>query len=553
VAVGFRGVDVFQSFLEEFSMINASFSRLASMSLKSVQCAALATGLLALWPVAALAQQTLIVAAPQTPTGFDGDIPKVATRQMIVQANESLVRYKHVKGADGRTSLDPSEFEPNLAESWTVSPDEKTYVFKLRRGVKSAWGNEMTADDILWSFERAWQFKHTSFFLYNLIGLQSFKKTGDYEITLELKNPSKILLPMLTMYFPVLHDKKEVLKHATTDDPWGLKYIDQNLVGFGAYTVDSIKPGEQVVLKANPNYFRGKPFYDRVIYREVPSLANRVALLKTGQVQWVEDLPLKQVVDLKKDRSIKVESVVGTQPATLRMNLSIKPYDDKRIREAIVLATDYDAMNSAVFEGLGTPVTSIIPPIVPGHVDAFVRPKRDIARAKQLLAEAGYPKGIDLELVYAGTYWWMEPVSIQFKSQLADAGIRVDARRIPDPEFINRGLVPLRNMPLFPAGDATFVLDPVFTALIFGFSQGTANRNSYSNPEFNKLVTDALVETDNGKRLDMMKRAQQIHAQDNNWIMLFYPGVHQAMNRCVNGWIWNPDDWPRFADLRCDK
>ena len=504
-------------------------------------------------PVTVHAQQTLIVAAPQTPTGFDGDIPKVATRQMIVQANEGLVRYKRVKAADGKVTLDASEIEPNLADSWTVSTDGKTYVFKLRRGVKSPWGNEMTADDIVWSFERAWQIKRTSYFLYNLIGLTGFKKTGDYEVTLELKSPSKILLPMLTMYFPTLHDKKEVLKNATAEDPWGLKYIDQNLVGFGAYSVESVKPGEQVVLKANPNYFRGKPYYDRVIYREVPSVANRVALLKTGQVQWIEDIPLKQIADLKKDKSIKVESVIGTQPATVRMNPGIKPFDDKRVREAMVLATNFDAMNSAVFESLGVPVTSIVPPTVPGHIDAFTRPKRDLVRAKQLLAEAGFPNGVDVPLLYAGTYWWMEPSAIQLKSQLAEAGIRVNLNRIPDPEFVNRGLVQNRDMALFPAGDATFVLDPVFTAWIFGLSSGVSNRNHFKNADFDKLITDALTETDNGKRVDMMKKAQTIHAQDNSWLMLYYPGVHQAMANCVNGWIWNPDDWPRFADLRCDK
>jgi peptide/nickel transport system substrate-binding protein len=512
-----------------------------------------ASALSALSPVASHAQQTLIVAAPQTPTGFDGDIAKVATRQMIVQTNESLVRYKRVRGSDGKTTLDATDFEPNLAESWAISADGKSYVFKLRRGVKSAWGNEMTADDVLWGFERAWQIKRTSFFLYNLIGLSGFKKTGDYEITLELKSPTKMLLPMLTMYFPGLHDKKEVLKHATPEDPWGLKYIDQNLVGFGAYTVESLKPGEQVVLKANPNYFRGKPFYDRVIYREVPSVANRVALLRTGQVQWVEDMPLKQIADLKKDRTLKVESVVGTQPATVRMNLAMKPFDDKRVREAMILATDFEAMNAAVFEGLGIPVTSIVPPSVPGHVDAFTRPKRDIARAKALLAEAGFPNGIDLPLLYAGTYWWMEPVSIQLKSQLLEAGIRVNATRIPDPEFVNRGLIPKRDMPFFPAGDATFVLDPVFTTLIFGHSKGTANRNFYNNSEFDKFVSDAVVEANDAKRMDLMKKAQTLHAQENSWIMLYYPGVHQAMNGCINGWIWNPDDWPRFADLRCDK
>ena len=513
--------------------------------------AASVLGLFALAP--ATAQQTLVVAAPQTPTGFDGDIPKVATRQMIVQANESLVRFKRVTGADGRIALDPSNIEPNLAESWTVSPDGKTYVFKLRRGVKSPWGNEMKADDIVWSLERAWSIKRTSFFLYNLIGVDTFKKSGDYEVTINLRNPSKILLPMLTMYFPTLHDKTQVLKNATADDPFGNKYIDQNLVGFGAYSIESLKPGEQVVLKANPNYFRGKPFYDRVIYREVPSLSNRVALLKTGQAQWLEDTPLKQISDLKKDRSVKVESVTGTQPATIRMNTGIKPFDDKRIREAVVLSTDFEAFNASVFEGLGIPVTSMVPPTVPGHAASFTRPKRDIARAKALLAEAGYPNGIDLPYLYAGTYWWMEPVSIQLKSQLAEAGIRLNLTRIPDPEFVNRGLIRLRDMPMFPAGDATFVLDPVFTSWIFGFSQGVANRSAYNNAGVDKVISEALLETDDTKRYELVKRAQKMHADDNEWVMLYYPGMHQAMNACVKGWIWYPDDWPRFADLRCER
>ena len=500
------------------------------------------------------AQQTLVVAAPQVPTGFDGDIPKVATRQMIVQANESLVRFKRVTGADGRVSLDPTQIEGNLAESWTVSPDGKTFVFKLRQGVKSPWGNEMKADDIVWSLERAWNIKRTSFFLYGLtVGVQEFRKTGEYEVTIVTKTPTRMLLPMLTMYFPTLHDKAQVLKHATPDDPFGNKYIDQNLVGFGAYFIDSFKPGEQVVLRANPNYFRGKPYYDRIIYREVPSLANRVALLKTGQVQWLEDTPLKQVADLKRDRTVKVESVTGTQPAAVKFNMGIKPFDDRRVRQAVVLATDFEAFNKSVFEGLGIPVTSSVPPTVPGHVAAFTRPTRDIAKAKQLLAEAGYPNGIDLPYLYAGTYWWMEPVSIQLKSQLAEAGIRLNVQRIPDPEFVNRGLIKTRDMPMFPGGDATFVLDPVFTAQIFAQSNGVANRNAYKNAEVDQLISAALVELDDTKRNELVARAQKLHADDNDWLMLFYPGVHQVMNTCIKGWVWHPDDWPRFADLRCER
>jgi peptide/nickel transport system substrate-binding protein len=526
------------------------------MSIRAAKLMAFAATILASASLPALAQQaqprTLIVAAPQTPTGFDGDIPKVATRQMITQANEGLVRYARITRPDGTPALDPSRIEANLAERWTVSEDGRTYVFTLRRGVRSPWGNELSADDIVWSFERAWHIRRTSFFLYNLLGVESFTKTGDHEVTIRLRAPNKIFLAMLTMYFPTIHDRRQVLANAPADDPWGLRYLDQNLVGFGPYFLESLRPGEQVVLRANPNWFRGTPFYERVIYREVPSVANRVALLRTGQVQWVEDLPLRQIAELKRDRNVRVESVLGTQPASIRMNPGIAPFNDRRVREAMTLATDVDAFNRAVFEGLGEPVRSIVPPTVPGAV-AIDPPRRDVARARALLAEAGHPNGLEVTLNYAGTYWWMEPVAIQFRTQMAEAGITVNLQRLPDPEFIRRGLVNTRDMALFPQGDPTFVLDPVFTAWIFGFSSGVANRNAYNNPEFDRLITAALPEFNDTRRNELMAQAQRIHAQDMNWIGLHYPGIHQAMASCIRGWIWNPDDWPRFSDLRCER
>ena len=507
---------------------------------------------LAMTAGAALAQNTLIVAAPQTPTGFDGDIAKVATRQMVVQTYDGLTTYKEVKGANGRITLDPSKVDGLLAESWKVSPDGKTYVFKLREGVKSPWGNELTAEDVAWSFKRAFDIKRTSAFLYGQLGVTGWKALSKYEVQVDLKAPSHIFLQMLTMYFPMIHDSKQVLKNATPDDPLGLKYIDQNLVGYGPYFLESIRPGEQVVLKANPNYFRGKPYYERVIYREVPSAANRLALLKTGQVQWVEELSLKQINDLKKDKNVKVESVNGTQPVTIRMNPAIKPFDDKRVREAFIYATDYAAMNNAVFEGQGAPVTSMTPPTAPDWIEAR-KQVRDLAKAKALLAEAGYPNGLEVPLTYAGTYWWMEPVAVQFKNQAAEAGIRVNLQRIPDPDFVRRGLVQARDMALFPAGDATFVLDPVFALWIFGQSEGTASRIKWSNAEFDRLIAASLNEPDAAKRTANVKQAQYIQAEDATWINLFYPGIHQAMNKCITGWVWHPDDWPRFYDLRCEK
>ena len=88
---------------------------------------------------------------------------------------------------------------------------------------------------------------------------------------------------------------------------------------------------------------------------------------------------------------------------------------------------------------------------------------------------------------------------------------------------------------------------------IFAYTNGTANRNFYSSAEFDKRVVAALTEQDKSKRNAIAKDMQQIHADDAGWVMLYYPGIHQAMARCISGWVWHPDDWPRFHDLRCDS
>ena len=242
--------------------------------------------------------------------------------------------------------------------------------------------------------------------------------------------------------------------------------------------------------------------------------------------------------------------VTGTQPATVRLNAHYAPYNDARVRAALAYATNYDEINKSVFEGLGTRVRSIVPPTVPGsivanHID------HDVAKARSLLAEAGYPNGIDLTLNYAGIYWWMEPVAIQLKNEWAEAGIRLKLERLPDPEFVQRSLIPKRDIPMELNGDATFVLDPMFTIWIFAYSGGTANRSHFDNPEFDKIVLAALNEPDKQKRMEEVRQLQQMHADANDWIMLYYPGVYGIMGKCIQGWTWYPDDWPRFYDLKC--
>jgi len=495
--------------------------------------------------------QTLVVAALKTPGGVDGDALKPGTQNAVTQVYEGLTAYARSVDADGVGRLDFTRVVPHLAEGWTVTPDGLTYVFTLRKGVRSFFGNEMTAADVVWGWEKSIAQKRTGLFIANVTGVEKIEALDSHVVRFTLRAPSMVFLHLLTNYVPAIYDSTEVRKHATADDPWALRWIDANTAGFGPYHMESVRQGEQAIFVANPNYFGGAPYYKRVVYREIPSGASRYQLLLSGQAQWIEELTHKQVADLRRDRRVKVVGVEGTAMASVRMNTRFKPFDDVRVRRAMALATDYDGINAAVFEGLATRPRSIVPPIIPGHLASLPLVQPDAERAKALLAEAGFPGGIDVTLEYAGLEWWEEGIAIQMQRSLAAAGIRATPKRITDADMRARAAINRRDLPLFTFKDFPFALDPIYKMFNDAHQKGASNRNGYDNPDFDRLLDAAAVEIDPARRLAMGEQTQRMHAEDATWVYIGYPGHFEAMPPCMRGYTWYPDYHERWRELSC--
>ncbi|MEO7939548.1 MAG: ABC transporter substrate-binding protein, partial [Burkholderiaceae bacterium] len=422
---------------------------------------------------------------------------------------------------------------------------------ELRKGVKSPFGNEFTSADVVWGWEKSQAQKRTGAFIAKAAGVTKVEAVDRYKVSFTLDAPNSIFLPALTLYTPGLYDSTEVKKHATAEDPWALKWIDQNTAGFGAYHLQSLNSGEQAVFIANPNYFAGTPYYDRIVYKEVPNAGTRFTLMRTGQVQWVEELNLKQIVELKSDKRVKVESDEGSGHASVRMNPTIKPFDNPLLRQAISYATDYKALNVAVFEGIGTQARSIVPPIIPGADVKTWHFDTDLDKARQLLKQAGYPDGLEITLEYAAIFWFEEQLAIQMKDQLAKVGIRVNLQKITDAAMRSRTAPDKRDLPFFTFMDNPIVLDPVYALFLNAHSQGASNRNNYANPEFDKLVDAARIEQNPKKRLELVGMAQKLHINDATWIMTMFPGAHEVMPPCMKGYVWQPDYHERWRELSC--
>ncbi|MGP1394211.1 MAG: ABC transporter substrate-binding protein [Inquilinaceae bacterium] len=509
--------------------------------------AILVAGLLS--PMDRAAAETLVIAAPGTPEGFDGDALRPQTQNVVTQVYEPLVRYGRVTDEDGREKLDSGVIEGHLAESWEVSEDGKRWVLTLRQGVMSPYGNELTADDVVWSWNKSFDQKRTGNFIANVANVDSVEEVSKYEVAFNLSAPSSIFLRALTLYVPGIYDTDELLQHATEADPWGLEWLQENTAGFGAYHLDDLRPGEQAVFVANPNYFGEQPYFDRVIYRAVPSPASRVTLLKAGQVQWIDRPSVQQVIDLRADSNVKVEEAVGVALASVRMNPTFEPFDDVRVRRALNYAVDQKVIQDAVFQGTGTIALSIVPPAIEGYDPSFFDYGYDPDRARALLTEAGFPDGFETELLYSDIDWWQQPMAIQIADQLRDVGVEATPTLITASDMRSRSAPAVQDMPFFAFQNPPIVLDPVYNMFLLAHSQGVSNRAKYSNPEVDRLIDEARQSMDPEARVEMMAEAQRIWLEDSPWIMTVYASAFEAMAPNIVGWVDHPDTHERWYDL----
>jgi peptide/nickel transport system substrate-binding protein len=497
-------------------------------------------------------EQTMVMAMTATPKGFDPDIWVPGQIEAAVNVYEGLTRYGTRIGPKGQPEVDPAKIEPHMAESWTVSKDGKTYLFKLKRGIKSPYGNEFTADDIVWTYEKSATQKRTGQFMRNAARVEKVEAVSRHEVRYTLSDPNRVFLGALTLHLPAIFDSVEAKKHATPDDPYATKWLANNTAGYGPYHLQSVQSGQQAVFVVNPNYAFKKPYYTRMIWREVPSAATRVALARTGQVQYAEQIPLQQLSALRADRTVKVDSVPGYGSASVRMNPRFPPFNKEKVRQAVAYATDYAAIGEAVFLGQATRSRSLLNPPVPGAANTY-KYETDYNKAKQLLAEAGYPNGVDITLEYSTNWWWEEPLALQMQASLAKAGIRVTPKRIPSTEMLARRTSNVWTVPMLTHLTSSFVPDPSYNMFLAAHCKGSSNVNANCDAAMDKLIDASFVERDDKKWMSLIGQAQQLHSDSATFIETFLPGTHEVFAACVTGYLWKPHNRLVWKDLACKK
>lgn len=442
----------------------------------------------------------------------------------------NLVTLKMVNGA-----FTPSA---DLAEKWVQSDDGKTWTFYLKKGVKFANGDPVKASDVEYSYKRAitinkspaWLFKDT-------LGLteSSIKAVNDTTVTIVTNGaPSNIVLSVLAANIGGVLNAKEVKAHETNGD-MGQAWLTDHSAGAGAYALKEWKRKTQIVLTVNKNYYAGEPAIKTIFMRDIPEASDRYLSLKKGDVDVAWQITVEQAASLRdKSEDVALVSTAAQSLEYVAMNATWGPFKDNRVRQAVKYAIDYDAIIDKVREGFAIENQQFLAIGYFGYKESNPY-KRDINKAKKLMADAGYANGFEVEIVTnESEIRRAEAVVVQ--SNLADIGIKsnivvMQAAQMYD-KYRNQGLQ------MIVAG---WGIDyPDADALAKPFADYTVKQLAWRNAWLDDKA--AAMTAAAGKEINEKKREQiyidlvQYWQANGPFAMLYQPIEYWGIRKDVKGY-----------------
>jgi peptide/nickel transport system substrate-binding protein len=389
-------------------------------------------------------QETLLVVTEYGPNNFD--IHGVGTNRAGYEVSwncyDRLMSHGVKTLPDGTLSYDRDKFIPELAEDWNAT--DVCVTFKLRKDAKFHDGTAITTKDVKWSFERAVTVGGFPTFQMKAGSLEKpeqFVAVDDHTFRVDFIRKDRLTMPDLAVIVPAIYHSELVKKNATDKDPWGLEYTKNNIAGGGAFKVTRWQAGSEVVFERNDGWKSGElPKVKRIVWRTVPSAGNRRALIERGDADISVDLPNKDFVELKRAGKVAVvTNLIGNGVTYIGMNCKSPPFDNLKVRQAVAYAIPYQKIMDAVMFGLAAPMFGAKPE-APIAV-AWPQPhsyNTDLVRAKQLLAEAGYPNGFETTLSFdLGFAVVNEPLCVLVQEGLAQIGIKATINKIPGANWRN--------------------------------------------------------------------------------------------------------------------
>jgi peptide/nickel transport system substrate-binding protein len=422
------------------------------------------------------------------------------------------------------------EMRPALAQSWSVSPDQLTWTFHLRKGVTFQDGSPFTADDVVYSYRRIIDEK--------LSNVDKFSAVTDVSapnpdtVLIRVKQPTPNLLTNLGGFKGVaIVQRKNVESGQIATHP----------VGTGPFAFASQKSGDSITLTANPTYWGGRPKVPGVTFRFISEPSTALSALQAGEIDWTDSIPTQRVAQLKNDDSIKLAVTPSNDYWYLALNEAREPWKDPRVRQAIAYAIDRKAIVQATSYGTAAANQLAIPDGNPWYTP-YDKYRYDINEAKRLLAEAGAsPKNLDM--LVTSEYPETVTAAQVIADNLKPLGITVNIRTVDFATWLdeqNTGHFDMLMMGWL--GN----IDPDDFYYAQHHTGGSSNAQKFSNPEVDRLLDAGRVEVNREARQQDYAKAATIIADQVSYIYLYNPSVIQAWATDLSGYEARRDGAIRF-------
>ncbi|MEQ4531209.1 MAG: glutathione ABC transporter substrate-binding protein GsiB [Mixta sp.] len=438
-----------------------------------------------------------------------------------------------------------------LAESYQASPDGLTWTIKLRSGIKFQDGTDFNAEAVKVNLDRASD-EDNHLKRYNL-----FKSIA----TTEVIDPTTVKITLKQPFSAFIN----ILAHpaAAMISPTALKKYGKEIgfhpVGTGPYEFVTWNQTDFVKVKKWDGYWKkGYPKLDSITWRPIVDNNTRAAMLKTGEANFAFPIPYEQAKLLEKNSKLDLVSTPSIMQRYISFNVTQKPFDNPKVREAINYAINRQALVKVAFAGYATPATGIVPPSI-AYAQSYPAIEYNPAKARELLKEAGFPNGFSTTLWSSHNHSTAQKVLQFTQQQLAQVGIKVKvtamdagqrAAEVEGKGQKESGVRMFYTGWSASTGEADWALTPLFATA--SWPPAIFNTAFYSNEQVDKDLTDALKTTDNAKKAQLYKDAQDRIWNDRPWAPLVVEKLVSAHTKSLSGFYMMPDTSFNFdeADLK---
>ncbi|HET7627037.1 MAG TPA: ABC transporter substrate-binding protein [Bacillales bacterium] len=465
--------------------------------------------------------------------GLDDDPPQLDPHKSTAAVDRQVFQSLYNTLVDLDENL---EFVPELAKSWEITNGGKTYVFNLQEGVKFHDGTPFNAEAVKFNFERMLDPKLGSPRKSEINLVEAVKVVDEYKIEIDLKQP-------YSPFLAVLSDRAGMMVSPTAVKEKG-KDFSNAPVGTGPYKFVERVQQDHVKLTRFDGYWREKPAIKNVVYKPFPDGNTRVTNIISGNLDMLNRIPTNKLEKLKSSPNIKVSEKAGLGFQGLMLNMNKAPFDNKKVRKAVNIALDREAIAKVVFAGGVTPAVSPFPPSSWANPEALEIPKADPAKAKQLLQEAGVsnvnftlkitPKPLEKKIGQM-IQSMLGAAGIQVKIEMVEFGTMLEQMRNGDYQALRIGW----------SGRA----DPDGNSYVWFSTNGSLNEMGYSNENVDQWLSEARTTSDQEKRAELYGKVSQALWEDVPYVFLYHPKNFITMKKYVEGFHHVPDGMIRTETI----